>query len=424
MSELEKELMIQQIDGRAVVPSVLLEKLMQERDQKIRRIKQATETMHRLQEAKTIDEYNAVQIPAEFRVFGKYAATVMGSYVSGFAMADEDGTPRCYYGNMGAPASILFPTLYRGELSDYGSTSGYSLLGRIIRSCHHEMDVESKYTFFFIEQIKRMVFLGFLNAFRQYREFPFGEPMDGPIAQHYGLNTQFIDLTDDLKVALFFASCKHMGDSQYRPIREEELDELGKYGVLYEGTHSWAKAIGYQPFCRCHRQRGYCIDTAGAVPCWEYSLNPGTGFQKYYFERTVELSERLCAEFNGGRKLFPNDGLIPFSKAIQQIRNMKKIPFRAFKLAHRAICGYLEANYRNKKISDTMYNAMLKQEYWEERLKKAGYNFCEQIELNADPELIRKLNEQWNPYEYAQKEGINYTPFIVMSADPITEDIK
>ena len=91
MSELEKELTIQQIDGRAVVPSALLEKLMQERDQKIRRIKQATETMRRLQEAKTIDEYNAVQIPEEFHVFGKYAATVMNSYVSGFAMADEDG---------------------------------------------------------------------------------------------------------------------------------------------------------------------------------------------------------------------------------------------------------------------------------------------------------------------------------------------
>lgn len=424
MSELEKELTIQQIDGRAIVPSALLEKLMQERDRKIRRIKQATETMRRLQEAKTIDEYNAVQIPEEFHVFGKSAATVMSSYVSGFAMADEDGTPRCYYGNMGAPASILFPTLYRGELSDYGSTSGYSLLGRTIRSCHPEMDIEAKYSFFFVEQIKRMVFWNFLNAFRQYREFPFGEPMDGPIAQHYGLNTQFIDLTDDLKVALFFASCKHTGDGQYRPIREEELDELGKYGVLYKGTHSWAKAIGYQPFCRCQRQRGYYIDTAGVAPCWEYSLNPGTGFHKYYFERTVGLSERLCAEFNGGRKLFPNDGLIPFSKAIQQIRNMKEIPFRAFKLAHRAICWYLEANYRNNKISDTMYNAMLMQEYWEEQLKKAGYNFCEQIELNADPELIRKLNEQWDPYEYAQKEGINYTPFILMSADPITEDIK
>jgi hypothetical protein len=267
-----------------------------------------------------------------------------------------------------------------------------------------------------------MVFWGFLNAFRQYREFPFGEPMDGAIAQHYGLNTQFIDLTDDLKVALFFASCKHMGNGQYHPIREEELGELGKYGVLYEGTHNWAKIIGYQPFCRCHRQRGYYIDTAGGGLCWEYSLNPGTGFKKYYFERTVELSERLCAEFDGGRKLFPDDGLIPFSKAIQQIREMKKFPFGAFKLAHQAICVYLEGNYRNKIISDTLYNAMLKQEYWEERLIREGYNFCEEIKLNVDLGLIRRLNEQWDPFEYAQKEGINYTPFIVMSEDPITDN--
>lgn len=71
-----------------------------------------------------------------------------------------------------------------------------------------------------------------------------------------------------------------------------------------------------------------------------------------------------------------------------------------------------------------LYNAMLKQEYWEERLKKEGYSFCDQIRINADPELIRKLNKQWDPYEYAQKEGINYTPFIVMSANPITKNIK
>lgn len=424
MKESVKELGIRQIDGRNVVQPTLLEKLLEDRDRQIRRIEHATETKHRLKEAKTIEERNAVQIPEEFQLLGKYATLVMDSYVSGFAIADNDGTPRCFYGNMGAPASILLPTLYRGELSDYGTTSGYSLLGRTIRSCSHKTDIESKYSFFFVEQIKRMVFWDFLNVFRQYREFPFGEPMDGAIAQHYGLNTQFIDLTDDLKVALFFASCKHVGNGQYRPILEEELGELGKYGVLYEGTHNWAKIIGYQPFCRCHRQRGYYIDTAAAGFCWEYSLNPDTGFQKYYFERTVELSERLCAEFDGGRKLFPKDGLIPFSKAIQQIRNLKKLPEGAFKLAYRVILVYLEMNYRNKMISETLYNAMLKQEYWEERLKKEGYSFCDQIRINADPELIRKLNKQWDPYEYAQKEGINYTPFIVMSANPITKNIK
>lgn len=167
MKESEKELEIRQIDGKNVVPPTLLEKLLEDRDRKIRRIEQATETKHRLKEAKTTEEKNTVQIPEEFRLFGEYATVVMDSYVSGFAMADNDGTHRCFYGNMGAPASILFPTLYRGELSDYGATSGYSLLGRTIRSFPHKTDIASKYSFFFVEQIKRMVFWDFLNTFLQ-----------------------------------------------------------------------------------------------------------------------------------------------------------------------------------------------------------------------------------------------------------------
>lgn len=417
MKNMNDALEIQHIDGKYIVPPALLEMLMEERDRKVRRIKRATETILRLKMTTSIDEYNSVQIPDDFQIWGKYASMVMMSYVSGFVIAD-DGTSRCHYGNMGAPASVIFPTLYRGELSDYGTTSGFSLLGRSILINHSTKDIETKYTYFFVDQIKRMVFFNFLNAFRQFREFRFSTPMDGAIAQHYGLNTQFIDLTDDLKVALFFASCKHVGDNQYRPIREDELSTLGKYGVLYEGSNRCAKIIGYQPFCRCHRQRGYYIDTAGAMPCWDFSLSPSTGFHKYYFERTVELSKQLCTEFDGGRVLFPDDGLVPFSSAIHQIKNLKHLPIGAFRLAHQTTLYYLEMHHRNNGINDALYNTMLNQEYWEKQLKKEGFEFCEQTLLNTNLKLIEEMNRQWDPYEYAAKEGINYTPFTVTPYKP------
>jgi len=128
------ELSIKSVNGRNYICTVLLEKILSDRDEKIRRIERATETRRKQYTAKTKEELDNIPIPDDFKIFEDYAGLVMESYISGFALSDDDGTPRCYYGNMGAPASILFPELYRGEICDYGETSGYSSLGRFIHN--------------------------------------------------------------------------------------------------------------------------------------------------------------------------------------------------------------------------------------------------------------------------------------------------
>lgn len=401
------------VDGKNYIPNKLLDQMMDERDRHIRRIELATETKRKLIQAQTLEEYKAVQIPDEFKVFGNYDKLAMDSYVSGFAMANNDGSPRCYYGNMGSLTSILFPVLFRGELCDYGVTSGFSSLGRKIRFDTSRENIESKYFCFFVEQIRRVIFMGFLSFFSQYRNFQFGEPLDGLIAQHYGINTQYLDLTDDIKVALFFASCKHTGKNKFRPITEGDISDLSKNGVLYSGINDKAQVIGYQPFCRCHRQRGYYIDTASMYPCWNFSLSSNTGFVKYYFDRTVKLSERLYDEFDGGKRLFPKDGLEPFSDVIQSINDTKLFPYESFDIAYIVLAKYLNVYHDNGMISDDLFRAMSNKDRLVTILRNEGFELCSQLNLPADKAIIDAMNKSWNPDDFAKKEGILYSPFLV-----------
>lgn len=120
---------------------------------------------------------------------------------------------------------------------DYGKTSGYSTLGRKIL-LENYCSGEEKYLHYFMQSIKICLLHSFLMNFKQYSEFPFGTPMNVAIAQHYGMDTYYLDFTDDVKVVLFFASCKHTKENVYEPITEADLSYIGRYGVLY------SKSIG------------------------------------------------------------------------------------------------------------------------------------------------------------------------------------
>lgn len=151
----DNELSIKSVNGKNYICPALLEKILNDRDEKISRIERATETRRRQYTAKTREELDNITIPEDFKIFGDYAEWVMESYISGFVLSDDDGTARCHYGNMGAPTSIICPELYRGEICDYGETSGYSSLGRFIRNTRCYCD-EDRYVQFFIGQMRTL----------------------------------------------------------------------------------------------------------------------------------------------------------------------------------------------------------------------------------------------------------------------------
>lgn len=413
----DQELSIKYINGKNYISPALLERILADRDYKIKKIELATETRKRQCLAKTKEEFDNIPIPEDFKFFGDLANEVMESYISGFSISDDDGTPRCYYGNMGAPASILFPELYRGEICDYGTTAGYSSLGRFIRNIGCNSD-EEKYIHFFAAQMRLIYFHKFMTLFRQYVEFPFGAPLGGVIAQHYGIDTQFLDVTDDVKVALFFACCKHIGNNKYRPITEDDLNELGTQAVLFFGNDDFAKIIGYQPFCRCHRQRGYYIDSDIISQCWEQSMLLKIGYTKCYFDRTPELSKRIFDEFDGGNVLFPEDGLCQFSDEIKYIRNTNKFSVNTFEITFSALCKYFLIKKRQGIIKKDLYSKLCNKEWLLKNLKVSGYIIGKKLFIpTKNIEIIKELNNTWNPNLYAEKEGMVYTPAIVFMDD-------
>ncbi len=401
------------INGSVYIPSHVLQHDLECRDESIKKIRIATETKRKMMNAGNTDKRTSIEIPDEYKVFGDFAYMVMESYVSGYSLVDDDGLVKCFYGNMGAPISLLIPNLFRGEIRDYGSTSGCSSLGRLINNTANGGSIEEKYLLFFIAQMRILCFEGFLSHFRQFREFPFGTPSAPLIAQHYGFDTQFLDVTDDLKVALFFACCKHIDNNKYRPITEQDIANLGRYGILYAGYNDLARIIGCQPFCRCHRQRGYYIDTAAYSNCWDYALPISGSLTKCCFERTVALSKKLYEDFEGGCMLFPKDSLYNYNKEIDCIRNITTFPFAVFDITFDTFTHYLQFQNNIQILDNELFAQMCNKDWFIARLKEREITFTENILIRSSEKELERINQAWDPNVYAHEEGIVYSPFIV-----------
>lgn len=396
-----------------IISSEELEQMLSYRDAGMKRIEDATEIRKRQLAAKTDEEYDAIPIPQifPFNQNPEIKGTIlddpiiknilMDRYCRGFTIEDN-GFIVSRYGELGL---VPVSTLYRGEIKDY-ETSCTSNLGRYIREKNEK--IEDRIVDFFIGQMKIHTFYGFLTKFRQFREFPVGSPMPHIIAQHYGLQTQFLDLTDDIKIALFFACCKHMGNNKYRPINDDDLGELRKYAVLYQGVEELKRTqmIGYQPFPRCQRQRGYYLDTAAEQLCWEFSLTEMKNFKKFYIKRTPELSKWIFEEFNGGEVLFPKDTLYYYEKEIEQINKMDKYPEEVFEIMIDCLSSYL-ASYAARGLMEKELYQRLDKDWLKDKLNERDIKLVDKIVIKQENgNDIEKINRNWDLQKYLQDEDI------------------
>lgn len=171
------------------------------------------------------------------------------------------------------------------------------------------------------------------------------------LAQHYGFETHLLDLTNDFRCALFFATCRYDEDSDaYYPLTNEDIenDEKSKHGVIFhcpnweldfhqstgfmrlmsqlervrgpieidsgllDGT---AFQIGFQPLMRCHSQSGYILPMRIDAP-----LQEDMRFEKLRFRQSPELSKKVFDLMEGGKKVFPYEGISRARKIITDIK--------------------------------------------------------------------------------------------------------
>lgn len=151
------------------------------------------------------------------------------------------------------------------------------------------------------------------------------------LAQHYGLLTSVLDLTSNIDIALFFATCWYNKDADcYRPFNDGMVHE----GILYVfcplranepipmNVDDFMKEnitpIGLQPFLRPARQKGYALH----IP-----KGKSTKSWAYRFKFTNEESLTYYNLFDGGRALWIYDIL---SEKTKEIAKMRRFSYDTF----------------------------------------------------------------------------------------------
>jgi hypothetical protein len=133
------------------------------------------------------------------------------------------------------------------------------------------------------------------------------------LAQHYELPTGYIDLTESIEVALFFACCTFK-DGSWVP------KDNGR-GILYrldwvespENIRSRIKAIGLQPFTRPYAQWAW---TAEMMLGEDFEDIPGV--EAVLFGHSKALGEALLELFDGGKALMCDDPIFDWALQIKE----------------------------------------------------------------------------------------------------------
>lgn len=211
-------------------------------------------------------------------------------------------------------------TEYRGQTQEYEVC--LSSLDRITRD--HELFAALCRSTYFQQALASHPAITQLQSFapvldQRAQPLPICINLEG-IAQHYGLPTEYLDITSSFAVATFFAT-QHWNTATQT---FELMRAVSSPGVIYKLHPTFLMSqpvpcdqmpyvpVGWQPFPRPEQQRANAI-----------RLKPGEDFAqtmgvvKYRFYHSRNQSKRIYEEFEGGDKLIPADDLANFADSLQ-----------------------------------------------------------------------------------------------------------
>ena len=293
------------------------------------------------------------RVKAEAKYYDKHPGNFLLDY---FRVLNLGGTVTgCPYGDM-----ITFPSrrhLFRGEPQQYAHS--LPSLNRAIK--RRNLSLQDAELYRAVAYMRVWQFRKFVWQFDivPYWEAKLSDVNYMALAQHYGFETSLLDITNDARVALFFATCQYDWDTDsYRPLTQKDIDReptadanprfgmifhspdwvtdylapMGSIGFGMRNPDVFTRAvpyplsssaldgtsfqIGYQPFYRCQYQRGYIYPMRENQP-----MQQNDHFEKLRFRQSVTLSKRIYDMMDGGKKIFPQEGIAEALPILQRIQS-------------------------------------------------------------------------------------------------------
>ena len=291
--------------------------------------------------------------------------------------------------------------LYRGECRQYPKSRS-----TLMRRIADIQDPDERLRYKLLASMRIAAFADLLIEFDTVQRWCSDYDVDPsiiPLAQHYGIDTPMLDFTDDLATALFFATCtRDESTGVYRPLNAEEVSSSGsnEFGVIFhmpmyqadmavitmmgnpEDSPDYFSVdpIGFQPFMRCHMQHGY-----GVLLSSDGTLQDNLYFEKLRFKQSVELSREVFDFMEGGKRVFPNEGLNAIESVIDGIKNAWDFSQNEFELGYVIANNY--ASCKLKSLDEAL--ALLSSGQCRDRTITVGkvpkcYSLSEQARINVD----------------------------------------
>lgn len=253
-------------------------------------------------------------------------------------------------------APLCLPTLYRREYSEK------ELFIERLRTVEFELMIRN------FEITKRFIKQRFIVDYMG-------------LAQHYGLLTDVLDLTCDIRVALFFAMCEYDTVIDcYKP-QDKEGEYIGYvYAMMPIENNTFenvpkvfatvfsekVKCIGLQPFKRPGLQKGFGLH-------YNSSKDNFHGYL-YSFSFTKKDSEDIFNYFKNGKMLLCKDDIVDYTKAIKDSKSFSR------KALHLAVQRY--GNEKSCRI-------------WEKKIKELGYKIVSEKKLVWKVRDIHCSEQKW-----------------------------
>ena len=329
--------------------------------------------------------------------------------------------------------------LFRGEVMDYPHSES-SLSRRCRDKNGHKRAKHEREILHVIANMRIIQFKKFIWQFDIIPQWE-GKLSDvnfKALAQHYGFETFLMDLTNDIRRALFFATCKWVND-HFEPLTKGDIESHAesKYGVIYHAPCWWidfincftggkqlsiyeemrkrnkpcvidsgicdgmAYQIGLQPLARVHSQFGYVYPMKTLD-----DIKLSGQFERLRFCHTIELSRRMYEMMDGGKKLYPDEGVFYVFDVFRQMQKNLVFSENDLSLAY-------ESEEADKSVFpslDDLRIALLSEDT--DNLIRDAYNVpghvviqSEEIFYHISREVKEKVNSMYNDRPFLDSVG-------------------